>query len=222
MPTSFLLTLLAVSMSTLAVHAADGQHRASTSLAFSPKVERYASRLLAAYDVDQNGRLESEEWQQLRGDPARIDRDGDGEVTRDELAAHVFDYGRSRRLGAATANQGTTVEPSRDDPLASNVRSGRAPNRVNSGGKSSPATESSDADRDQRRRNLKFYVSPKRLPSNLPSWFLDRDKDGDAQLTLSEFTAGSGGGRAEEFRRLDGNRDGLVTAQESVAQKPKR
>jgi hypothetical protein len=60
-----------------------------------------------------------------------------------------------------------------------------------------------------------FQVAPSRLAAGAPSWFLELDKDGDGQLTLSEFAAEPTGQAISEFRRLDWNNDGVITLEEA-------
>ncbi|MFO0948189.1 MAG: EF-hand domain-containing protein [Planctomycetota bacterium] len=63
------------------------------------------------------------------------------------------------------------------------------------------------------------YVPKTETKSDLPDWFLDRDKDGDRQIGLYEWPAGG----LEEFQRLDANSDGFITADEAKrAQDSKR
>ncbi len=202
--------------------AAESAHCAEESGDVPAKVERYAARMLMLFDADQSGQLESAEWQQLRGDPQQIDRDGDDVITTGELVRHILNYGRSRRLGSRTAADDEAEDGQRRASDA--VAPGQLPRDA---GPQRPGEQRDEAVKDataetkleQRRRNLKFYVRPERLPANVPSWFISRDEDGDAQLTLNEFTK-DGAGQATEFRRLDRNRDGLVTAAEVVSKQP--
>lgn len=54
----------------------------------------------------------------------------------------------------------------------------------------------------------KFKAAP--LPSGLPQWFAERDKDGDGQIGMHEWPADE----MEEFFKYDRNGDGFVTADE--------
>jgi hypothetical protein len=62
----------------------------------------------------------------------------------------------------------------------------------------------------------KFTVPRSRLPKGLPSWFIIRDADGDAQLTLAEYAPDGSQLALHEFTRYDANGDGVVTAQECL------
>ncbi len=53
------------------------------------------------------------------------------------------------------------------------------------------------------------YFKP--LPAGVPGWFVERDTDGDAQLTLAEYSPKLRTAEVTEFNRFDLNGDGLVT-----------
>ncbi|MDR3182448.1 MAG: hypothetical protein LBT89_05915 [Planctomycetaceae bacterium] len=57
------------------------------------------------------------------------------------------------------------------------------------------------------------------LPQGVPAWFFERDKDKDAQLTMTEYAAGNRwtDALAKEFRFLDKNNDGFATVTEIFA-----
>lgn len=55
------------------------------------------------------------------------------------------------------------------------------------------------------------------LPSGLPSWFTDNDKDGDGQLSMNEWPSD----RFEEFSKYDRNGDGIITIEEAMKTVPK-
>lgn len=52
--------------------------------------------------------------------------------------------------------------------------------------------------------------------SGLPQWFLDKDSDGDGQVTMAEFLKNLTPAEAADFERLDLNRDGIITAAECL------
>lgn len=65
-------------------------------------------------------------------------------------------------------------------------------------------------------RQSSFYD---RLPAGVPDWFFERDKNQDAQLTMTEYANGKPWSEAiaDEFRFLDRNNDGIVTVTEVFA-----
>jgi hypothetical protein len=70
--------------------------------------------------------------------------------------------------------------------------------------------------REQDRRSRKFFIPRERLPAGIASWFIDRDADGDGQITMREFSGKWSSEVAAEFSSYDRNRDGVITAAESV------
>src|SRR5262249_33921999 len=51
-----------------------------------------------------------------------------------------------------------------------------------------------------------------KLPPNIPSWFVEADKDRDAQVALYEWKEKGWG--VDEFNKWDRNNDGFVTVEE--------
>ena len=52
------------------------------------------------------------------------------------------------------------------------------------------------------------------LSDILPSWFFDRDTDGDGQIQMAEFATKWDAEKIGQFERLDLNHDGLITSNE--------
>ncbi len=164
-----------------------------------PKVMRYARRIIGRYDNNGDGWLVADEWQSMRGNPERADKNRDGRLTVEEFASYVTWYaasgpsltprGRQSSWNAASTNRAT--EPS-------------ATNRHGTGDQ--PMGPSASGRRDQR-----FYVRADRLPQGLPEWFTTADANGDGQLDLTEFLSTA---QAGKFSRYDLNRDGLLTPRE--------
>jgi hypothetical protein len=63
----------------------------------------------------------------------------------------------------------------------------------------------------ERRRDTRYFAP---LTSGLPGWFVERDADGDAQLTLSEYSPRLRTTEVAEFKRFDTNGDGVLTPAE--------
>ncbi len=176
------------------------------------KVMRYSKRLMKQYDVDQSGRLEADELQNVAPTWHAADANRDNVVTFEELIRHIADYGRRRRIRLVSpgpAELSTEISPGELGPrmVPGNVAgdSQRAANGTAAGDrpvKSGP------------RRGLKFFVPTSRLPQGLPEWYLTRDADGDGQLTLREFAPKASGPELNRFTLMDADRDGLVTASE--------
>ncbi len=61
-----------------------------------------------------------------------------------------------------------------------------------------------------------YATTYEHMPEGIPSWFTDRDKDNDGQLTLFEYANGQPitDGMVSEFEWLDLNNDGIATLAE--------
>lgn len=178
------------------------------------KVHHYAQRLIQRYDRNGDGQLQEEEWQRMRGQPARMDANGDGVVTLDELTQWIVAFGAQRKLRLVQAVAGETA--SADRPSGEEAKTDDDP-----GAPSEQAKPSSEASAPPQQAGAKapvrqgrFHVSAKRLPPGLPPWFLQRDANGDGQITLSEFAPKATAEDRREFSRYDRNGDGVITPQE--------
>lgn len=142
------------------------------------RIRQYAEALVRQYDENRSGKLEKNEWEKMRGsDWSKADRDGNGELTLEEIAQHLA------------------------------AESGMAPRESSTGAATASST------------STKRFIqrSPwDRLPENLPSWFKDRDKDRDGQVTMAEFTDRWTPEKLREFQRYDINGDGIITPQECL------
>jgi len=173
----------------------------------SAKVDRYADRVFAARDLNQDGLLTGEEWSAMTGDPQSIDRNQDGQISKPEFRSHVLEYGRTRQPVILTSKREQdapesirTAAPSATDPQQPLATDPDASLDQTGPGKPAP-------------RSTRFTVRPSRGLGTLPGWFVSRDRDGDGQLTLREFVANAAGS-SREFDRLDRNGDGVVTPRE--------
>lgn len=154
------------------------------------KVVRYAESVIARYDQNGDRRLGAAEWGAMRGEPASIDTDGDGQISVAEYARHVVEYARRRRIRLMPAFPTSSSLPSllgvtEKEPTAA------------------------DAVPLERR-----FAAPRDRLAGVPDWFLSRDADGDGQLTLAEYAPQHNASALAEFARYDRNGDGVVTPQE--------
>lgn len=177
------------------------------------KIVRYAKKLVEKYDADGDGVLQQEEWSRMSGTPRLADLDGDGIVTVEELAERIASYSRQRSLrlmptqladlpssASAIATPAPAVQQGSQQGLAGFDESEQA------------RAEAIEAARRARR----FYVPRSRLPGGIAEWFLEKDADGDGQITMAEFSQNWSQFEAAEFTRYDLNGDGVITPDEFV------
>lgn len=195
-----------------------------------PKIHRYAQYLMSLYDQNRDGQLQEHEWKAMHGHPELIAPDGNGVITLQELTTWVSDYGRRKAArNSVEQNSGSTSSsPKRPASGADGMKDSPSPldqavdgsisvlEQSASGESANETNENAQGTPIEKRRDQKFYVSDKRLPAGLPDWFFARDKDGDGQLTVSEYLTTGGASEQAEFNKLDANGDGVVTAKECV------
>ena len=66
------------------------------------------------------------------------------------------------------------------------------------------------------RKPSRFLTARERLPKGLPDWFLEKDVNGNGQITMAEFTDTWTPEKLAEFARYDLNHDGIITAAECL------
>jgi Ca2+-binding EF-hand superfamily protein len=168
-------------------------------VAVSPKLLRYAQRIVDKYDADKSGDLTLDELRGMTGKPAAADSNRDGKITVREFAEHAARFGAGRAIRLTHAGDG---------PLAQSQGAGQG--AVTEAAPATVTATEATAARDPR-RDLKYFAA---LPAGVPSWFVERDSDGDGQLSLAEFSPKLLKSEIDEFNRHDTNRDGIVTAKE--------
>ncbi|OHB80967.1 MAG: hypothetical protein A2W31_04720 [Planctomycetes bacterium RBG_16_64_10] len=173
----------------------------------SAKIARYAKRLVQKYDRDGDRRLRQDEWEQMGGDPRRADANGDGIILFEELARHVANYSMLRTIRLRS--------PGPQVPFGGLLPVFQPRNEAGSLSQHVTVPAAKQPDRAPK-PEPRFHVAPSQLPEGLPSWFVQRDADGDGQISMAEFTQQAPREELPEFSRWDANGDGVVTAQECV------
>jgi hypothetical protein len=192
-----------------------------------PKVARYCQRILDQLGQEDPRGLPLELWPDGRESAEAWDLNQDGYLSARELAETIQKYARHRSLrvlaipppASAGASNGRLPDAPPQGPAigdSAELPSEQVkPSEVGSSAKgdSPPITPPSRSSRS--RQEAVFQVAPSRLSAGAPSWFLDLDKNGDGQLTLSEYAPEPTGQSIAEFRRLDWNNDGVITLEEA-------
>jgi Ca2+-binding EF-hand superfamily protein len=172
------------------------------------KYRRYAEMLLKQYDKNHNGVLEREEWSEMRGDWKSADLNGDGNLTVDEITAHLMGYNQRR------AQQSTTpaVSSGASAPTVSASASTTSASTTVATGSGSTSSWRPAGDG---RKAYRFLTPTERLQGKgLPDWFLQKNVDG--QVTMSQFSSTWNDAVAAEFATYDRNNDGVITAEECL------
>lgn len=189
--------------SPLRVIRSTAQAEAAAAAAPVPqKIKRYAETLVRRYDADGDLVLQRNEWAKMAGTPRLADTDEDGMITAEELVARIRSYSRGRSL---------RLMPT---PVPSPVALGDEARAV---GEDAVAAEGADAADGAERPVRRFFVAEGRRPDGIPEWFVNRDADGDGQLTMAEFSKLLSVAEARQFLEIDANADGLITAEEWIA-----
>ncbi len=151
--------------------------------------EERAARTIRRYDRNRNGQLDGREMRRLSGNPLDFDRNGDENLSPQELAVH---YARQR----------VAEEEAREQ------------NRGDDRGDRPEEHRESDAPDPYNGRNSFRVVSIRELPEGVPGWFEDKDADGDGQVAMAEYADKWSNDLVEEFMAWDANGDGMVTVDE--------
>jgi Ca2+-binding EF-hand superfamily protein len=187
-------------------------------------MSEYAKSLVKQYDKNGDNMLQPEEQKELRGRAAESDLNHDGVITIDELVAHLSTSAPATPAAAsATASNASSPSTTSGDSGGRRHRDhdgddkGKGDSdtakRVLTGTAGGLASGSKDGDK---RRSYRFTPANERLPSGLPSWFKDKDKNGDGQVEMSEYARSWSNSTAADFQRYDLNGDGVITAKEAT------
>jgi hypothetical protein len=174
-------------------------------------VKGYASDLVKKYDKNGNMMLEEEERAQLTGPAARADLNKDNVITVEEIVGSLSNRGssaggRDRRSGRER-EEGASDRPTGKAEATSKKRVYTSATAASGSGKEKEATK---------RRSYRFTPATERLTGNLPSWFKSRDRNKDGQVSMSEYSRSWTDRLARQYRELDLNDDGVITAKEAA------
>ncbi len=76
-----------------------------------------------------------------------------------------------------------------------------------------PATTAKPA--SGQKKSYRFLPAKERLPKEIPGWFTSKDRDGDGQVAMAEYSSRWSDRDAEAFARYDANGDGFITPEEA-------
>ncbi|MCS7305135.1 MAG: EF-hand domain-containing protein [Thermoguttaceae bacterium] len=196
------------------------------------RVREYAQSLFRQYDANKNGILEREEWQQMRGSPEKADRNNDGRITLEELTHRELERNQLALSGSSSStsssgSSGSSSSGSGSGPGTSSTWTSSSLSSSSSSGSSSRPSgsgstwsgsprSSSSSSRSSQPVRVRFLTPLERLPKGIPDWFIQKDADGDGQVSMAEFASEWTDAKAAEFQKYDLNNDGLITPQECL------
>jgi Ca2+-binding EF-hand superfamily protein len=208
--------------------------------------ETYARGLIRKYDKNGDNMLQADEQRELNRTNAAADSDKDGVITADELIAVQSGNAPAPPPAPAAASKSdeeasdtpqTVGEEEERKPRGDRGDRGRDRDRDIEGGGEKPrdskAAGGEGASGNRRvytgstangksneaagaRRTYRFTPATERLPSGLSSSFTSRDRNGDGQITMSEFSRTWSKRTVADFRRHDLNGDGVITPKEAT------
>jgi Ca2+-binding EF-hand superfamily protein len=164
------------------------------------RARQHAAALIKQNDKNNNGKLDGDELKSLSSFSRGADFNRDGTITLDEMTRRVGSFGGG--------------------PVAVSLDSSRSSNRSRRPGLLVRMAEAqSNADRWSGRESYRFLTPTERLPKGLPSWFVQKDVDGDGQVTMAEFSSTWNETDLVNYTKFDKNGDGRITPSELVEEK---
>jgi Ca2+-binding EF-hand superfamily protein len=192
------------------------------------RIRRIAQAMLSRYDENKDGTLQREEWSKMSNEPEKGDKNGDGQITLDEMAERLGEWRPTGSSSSAASGSSSSVTSgsvtsgsgaSGGSSATSTTGTGNSFGRGDFGGR---GRGRGGFGRDQSRPTTtasgqahRFLTPKERLPADLPSFF-SGDRDGDGQVSMAEFTSSWDDAKLAEFNRWDLNRDGMITPAETL------
>ncbi|HEX4592297.1 MAG TPA: EF-hand domain-containing protein, partial [Gemmataceae bacterium] len=153
-------------------------------------MDRHAEDSFRKHDKNNDGQLELNEMpDSLKTTLANYDTNKDGLVSLEEFKGYYRDRIQMRMQ---EQGQGQPGQAPPADGLA-------------------PTTDIAPALEEEKRTAVYRFG---KLPKEIPAWFVEMDVDKDGQIGLWEWVRVRGANSIDEFRAMDRNDDGLLTAEE--------
>ncbi|AMV33306.1 EF hand [Pirellula sp. SH-Sr6A] len=170
---------------------------------------RDADERIQRYDRNRDSVLDEAELRDGRwsDSPMQYDKNGDGKLTRDELAVR---YAKRRMESSGSPSSSGDSRDSRDS------RSDRDRQGYGDRGQEEKKEIANPFEKIASYRLTDRDGKPKR-PAGLPEWFARYDVNSDNQVAMDEFVKRPSAEAIEDYARFDTNLDGFITARECLA-----
>ena len=180
-----------------------GSSSSSSSSSTDPRVQRMVDYTMNRYDSNKNGYLDKSEWGSMRQNPSGYDKNRDSRIDKRELAA-----GLTAMYSGSRNNNG-------GDRRSFAGRGGDS--RDNASRSSRSSSQETEEAKSYRVKTIAERLADAGTDDDLPGWFLESDKNGDAQIGMNEYASQWSDSVLEDFFQFDSNRDGLITIAEALA-----
>jgi Ca2+-binding EF-hand superfamily protein len=145
----------------------------------SEQVRRFADSLIRQYDKNSDGRLQADEWKEMRTEHQSADADRDGIITTDELAVKLTNYASGSPASSSSGSFGSSGTSS--GSVGRSVRFLTAAERLPAGLPSWFFDK--DADQDGQVKMSEYATS---WSESAATEFATWDRDGDGIITAKE------------------------------------
>ena len=179
----------------------------SSSSSGSMAMTDYAKSLVKQYDKNGDMMLSADERKDLKGRAADADLNKDGTITIDELVAHLSP--------SSSSSSSTTPSPSSSSSTSSGKSGESDSKKLDAELAKRVLTGTAGGKEGDKRHSYRFSTAADRSASALPNELKSKDANGDGQVSMSEYGRSWSERSVAEFRKLDTNDDGVITAKEA-------
>lgn len=186
-----------------------GMNANAASIRVDEQDLRDADERIQRYDRNRDSVLDEAELRDGRwsDSPMQYDKNGDGKLTRDELAVR---YAKRRMESSSSSSSSGDSRDSRDSRSDRDRQGGGDRDREEKKEAPNPFEKIASYRLTDRDGKLK-------RPAGLPEWFARYDVNGDNQVSMDEFVKRPSAEAIEDYARFDANLDGFITAKECLA-----